>query len=245
MDRLKLTPEFIERLNAVSGRRSRVVVDHILAHGHITSEELQETYGYEHPPRAVRDVREQGIPIETFFTTSAAGKKIAAYRFGDPAAVRDGSLSGRRVLPKTLKDDLAEACGCRCAICLCAHEERYLQVDHRIPYEVSGDSPSDALSPADYMLVCGSCNRAKSWSCEHCPNWADSHDASVCATCYWADPENYGHIALTDVRRLEVIWSGDEIVAFEKLKERAQAAQADMPDYVKAVLERHLRGRRP
>ncbi len=186
----KLTPAFRKRLQVVTGRRSRVVVDHILKHGHITSEELQQVYGYEHPPRAVRDVREQGIPIETFRTVNADGKQIAAYRFGDPAAVRDDRMSGRRVLPKALKKALIEATGSRCAICLCEHEGRYLQVDHRVPYEVQGDSTTHTPVPEDYMLVCVSCNRAKSWSCEHCPNWSERHDSAVCALCCWASPED-------------------------------------------------------
>jgi len=46
----------------VTGKRSRVVVDHILRHGNITTEDL-ENYGYKHPPGAIRDVREQGLPL--------------------------------------------------------------------------------------------------------------------------------------------------------------------------------------
>jgi hypothetical protein len=42
------------------------VIDHILQYGFITTEDLENTYGYNHPPRAARDVREAGIPLETF-----------------------------------------------------------------------------------------------------------------------------------------------------------------------------------
>ena len=61
-----LPAEFLERLKRVTGKRSRIVVDHILEHGFIATDELEQIYGYMHPPRAVRDVREQGIPIETY-----------------------------------------------------------------------------------------------------------------------------------------------------------------------------------
>lgn len=39
--------------------------------------------GYEHAPRAARDVRELGIPLETYKIKDSTGKSIAAYRFGD------------------------------------------------------------------------------------------------------------------------------------------------------------------
>lgn len=45
-------------------------------------------------------------------------------------------------------------------------DERDLQIDHRVPYEVAGES--NELKTEDFMLLCGSANRAKSWSCEHC-----------------------------------------------------------------------------
>ena len=46
-------------------------------------------------------------------------------------------------------------------------DERVLQIDHRVPYEVGGDDKSETLNPDDFMLLSGSANRAKSWSCEH------------------------------------------------------------------------------
>jgi hypothetical protein len=57
------------------------VIDHILQYGFIATEDLENTYGYNHPPRAARDVREAGIPLETFKVKSKEGKSIAAYRF--------------------------------------------------------------------------------------------------------------------------------------------------------------------
>lgn len=54
--------EFINKLKSVKAKRAKTVIDHILKHGAISTEELKDVYGYDHPPRAVRDVREQGIP---------------------------------------------------------------------------------------------------------------------------------------------------------------------------------------
>jgi len=55
--------EFMELLNSVEAKRPRTVIQHILQHGFITSQELKDLYGYNHPPRAVRDVREHGVPL--------------------------------------------------------------------------------------------------------------------------------------------------------------------------------------
>lgn len=159
----KLPKAFLKRLKAVKGKRSRIVVDHILKHGHITTDDLKDTYGYEHPPRAVGDVKDQGISIEKYWVVGKQGRRIAAYRFADPTGVHGGRHAGRRVFSKKFKDELISLYGSRCAICACDYERRYLQIDHRIPYGVSGDAKGEP-EPAEFMPICGSCNRAKSWS---------------------------------------------------------------------------------
>lgn len=237
----KLPKAFLHRLKAVRGRRSRVVVEHILKHGQITTEELKEAYGYDHPPRAVRDVREQGIPIETFKTVGKHGRPIAAYRFGDPAGVRGGHHAGRSVLSKKFKAELVKRYQSRCAICSVGHEKRYLQIDHRVPYEVAGDDQG-ALDPAEFMVLCGSCNRAKSWSCEHCRNWQIDRDPKVCMTCYWGGPEKYVHIALRGIRRLDLVWGQDEVPDYEKLLQMSKEAQKEFPEFVKKILRRYTDG---
>ena len=88
-----LPEDFVARCKAVTAKRPRTVIDHILVHGFITTEELKEKYGYNHPPRAARDVREQGIALETFRVTGTDGRKIGAYRFGDPARARFSKFS--------------------------------------------------------------------------------------------------------------------------------------------------------
>ena len=157
-------------LKSISSKRARIVIEHILEHGQITTEDL-EKMGYNHPPRAARDVREAGIPLETFRVQSSDGRSIAAYRFGDLSQMREERIQGRKTFPKKLKDELYEISGGKCAICSGKFESRYLQIDHKVPYEVAGDEQESEWNVEDYMLLCGSCNRAKSWSCEHCENW--------------------------------------------------------------------------
>ena len=90
-----------------------------------------------------------------------------------------------------------------------------------------------------YMLLCPSANRAKSWSCEHCPNWV-TKDPATCKLCYWAYPESYSHVATREVRRLDVMWTGEEVEVYDGLSEGAAQRGIDMPDYVKEVLAHHI-----
>src|SRR5215210_1437338 len=114
----KFPKEFLELCRSVTGKRPKTVIDHILKHGHITTEELKSKYGYDHPPRAARDVRELGIDLETFRVEASNGRKIAAYRFADPTKRKFRRFEGRTGLSKKIKDQLIEKYGCRCFIYL-------------------------------------------------------------------------------------------------------------------------------
>ncbi|MBI4026123.1 MAG: HNH endonuclease [Verrucomicrobia bacterium] len=238
--RPKLPKDFIRLCKKVTGKRPRTVINHILKHGFITTQELKDKYGYNHPPRAVRDVKENGIPIEMFRVAGADGRKIAAYRFGDPKKSRFGKFLGRTIFTKELKRALIEKFGSRCAIYLEPFDERYLQIDHRIPFEVAGDEADRPQNADDFMLLCGSANRAKSWSCEHCANWLEQKDAKICRSCYWAYPENYVHIAMHPARRLDIMWTGAEVEVYDRLKKKTEDLQQRMPTYVKKIIERNL-----
>lgn len=231
----KLPPHFLARLEAVTARRARTLIDHILTHGHVSTEEFTELYGYNHPPRAARDVRELGIPLETFKVTASDGRRIGAYRFGDPKDLRLG-LSGRRQWPTGFRKQLEARYGSRCGICGLVHNSTQMQIDHRIPFQVGGDTEGE-LDVEDFMLLCRSCNRAKSWSCEHCRNWTTDHLLDVCRNCYWASPEDYEHIALELIRRLDIVWQSEEVSDHERLAALAAQAQRDLPDFVKDVLQ--------
>jgi hypothetical protein len=237
-------PEEIAQLIKSSklSRRARIVVRHILEHGFITTEDLDKTYGYGHPPRAARDVRDAGIPLVTSPAESSDGRKIAEYRLGDLTQIQGDKLGGRKIFSKEFKDKLREITGDRCVICSGHFESRYLQIDHRIPYEISGEKKASRRDVKDYMLVCGSCNRAKSWSCEHCPNWSAERAPKICSKCYWANPEDYAHIALREVRRVDILWDEHEIRTYEKLREEAQESKHTIPNYVKKIIAELLEG---
>ncbi|HEX3856827.1 MAG TPA: HNH endonuclease [Verrucomicrobiae bacterium] len=215
------------------------MIDHILKHGHITTEELKNKYGYDHPPRAARDVRELGIQLETFRVEAANGRKIAAYRFADPTKKQFRRFSGRTGLSKEIKEQLVKKYGCQCFIYLEKMDAANLQIDHRVPYEVAGDD--DELKTNDFMLLCGSANRAKSWSCEHCENWKSIKDKNICLSCYWAYPEKHTHVAMRQIRRIDLVWQGEEIAQYEKLKTDAAKSGLEIPQFVKGVLAKVLK----
>jgi hypothetical protein len=175
-------------------------------------------YGYNHPPRAVRDVREYGIPLITYRITGTDGRKIAAYKFGLPSKASNAlsKTAGRTVLSKTIKEALIEKYGAKCFVYLEVMDRRLLQVDHRIPYEIGGEPRESDLDM--FMLLSPSANRAKSWSCEHCENWVIKNPA-FCVKCFWASPEDYEHVAGNKQRVIGIVFTGDEIEDYNRLIE--------------------------
>ena len=240
MTKPKLPKDFVRQCKAVTAKRPKTVIDHILEHDFITTEELRERYGYNHPPRAARDVREQGIPLETFRFEGADGRKIGAYRFGPPEKARFSRLSGRTAFSQELKSKLIEKHGARCAIYLEKFPEKELQIDHRIPFEIIGDDADNMDDPEEYMLLSGSANRAKSGSCEHCANWLELKNPDICRKCYWAYPDNYEHVAMRQIRRADILWAENEVSVYDRLKEKTLELQKNLPDYVKALIKQHL-----
>lgn len=238
MQKTKPSEEIQKIIESITNKRAKIVIEHILKNGFITTEQLEKEYGYNHPPRAARDVREAGIPLETYRVKSNDGRNIAAYKFGDLSKIKKGKLHGRQVFAKGLKDKLYYGSSGNCSICNGHFENRYLQVDHRVPYEISGDPINVEQDPKDFMLLCGSCNRAKSWSCEHCENWIEKKSSQICLTCYWGNPGNYFHIALQEIRRLDVQWEGKEIKSFDRLKKLANQNKIELPLFVKKILEK-------
>jgi len=212
----KYPKSFLDKLNSVTAKRPKTVIQHILEHGFVTTEELEQLYGYKHAPRAARDVRELGIPLEMYRVKSSDGRSIGAYRFGNPALAENAvsKTAGRTALSKALKKALIEKFGSKCFIYLQPMDEMILQVDHRIPYEIGGEQNETDLDC--FMLLSPSANRAKSWTCEHCQNW-ENKNAEFCMKCFWAHPENYSHIAGKEQRQLIITFTGDEIEDYNKL----------------------------
>ena len=230
--------EFLDLLQSVTAKRPKTVIQHILEHGYVTSEELKDIYGYNHPPRAVRDVREYGIPLKTIRIKGHDSKSIAAYKFGNPAEMKNllSKKAGRTVLSKALKQALVEKYGPRCFVYLETMDESVLQVDHRVPYEIGGEH--DEKDIEYYMLLSPSANRAKSWTCEHCENW-ERKDTSFCMRCFWAHPEDYDHVAGKPEKIISLVFTGNEIEDYNKLI--ALSGQEKAQEYIKRIIHEHLK----
>lgn len=140
-------------------------------------------------------------------------------------------------IPKAIRDHLLDQHHNQCVICGEAYPQQFLQIDHRIPYAIIGDIPDP--TPTDYLLLCRACNRAKSWTCEHCPNF-QTQDPTLCLSCYWANPRAYQHIATRALRRVELVWTEDDAAIFDALYYKADIAGVALHSYLKAILERFL-----
>ena len=57
-----------------------------------------------------------------------------------------------------------------------------------------------------------------------------------CATCYWSGTEDYAHLALRNVRRLELCWLGEATVEYETLHDRARQAGQSLADFAKMIM---------
>ena len=83
-------------------------------------EEALKKAGYEHAPRAKRDVVEKGIPIDTFNGKDSEGRRMAVYKFGNwEEAKKQNSIAktkGRNNLSDKLKQKLIKENGSKCAL---------------------------------------------------------------------------------------------------------------------------------
>jgi hypothetical protein len=232
-----IDPKILSAAKKVSGKRAKAVIDFIIENEIVTTTDL-EKMGYIHPPRAVRDVRENGIPIETLRVKDSNGKSIAAYRFGDASLIQDFKLGGRKIFPKNLKTELYSKQSGKCAICGESYDSTFFQIDHRVPYEFMGDGKDD-LAIDDFMLLCASCNRKKARATETvCANTCyKSNNIEIIKSCFWASPESYTHIGMEKIRIEELVWKGDlEVGQHDKLVQMAHDTNKSIQTLIKEAV---------
>jgi hypothetical protein len=219
----------------LTSKRARIVLERILKDGSISTDELRQM-GYSHPPRAAQDLKEAGVALRTVFTKRhpKTGNRMGSYVLDAPAPITEESFSGRGALPKNLEDKLYEAHGVCCNMDGFEHGRRVLQADHRIPFLVGGDP--DGFDVGDWQVLCASHQRKKSFECENCGN-SETRDLEQCRSCFWAFPEDYSHVALRDERRVTVIWAGEEVEEYERLKDGARQRGLDIPTLVRERLD--------
>src|SRR6185312_12399675 len=97
----------------------------------------------------------------------------------DLAGLRTSATTGTAVArscQKPSKRSCWPGMGCADRITGAKLDARVLQIDHRIPFRVAGDAGLADQDVDAYMLLDASSQRAKSWSCEQCPNFRDLCD---------------------------------------------------------------------
>ena len=226
----RVPKDLLERIALVTNKRARFVLDNIASKGLVTTEQINLA-GYDHPPRAAQDVRDLGFRLKTIKVKHTNGRSIAAYIF-DEGEINPDKV-GRRLLPKRVREGIIHAAGDKCQICGATHN---LQVDHRIPYEVAGESRS--TEEQSFQVLCGSCNRKKSWDCEHCKNRLELRRPDICLSCYWAGLANYTHVAMQEQRRADIVWAGDELKDFDRIQRDASRNQRSVSEEIKLLLKK-------
>lgn len=220
-DLLRDVLEQLDRGNA--SKRARRVAERIIEHGSVTMGEITEM-GYAHAARAVGDLRDAGIGLdremEPLIDQSGRKTSQARYRF---SKMIYGKQS-RRALPKSFLDRVLASGRCE----VCGTSLGKLQADHRVPFKIAGETHPHVED--EFMPLCASCNRSKSWECENCPNWEEEDD-SVCVTCFWSGPAIYDHVATRPQRELRgVITDPRHIEKFDNLRPNVSDVMNDWLD---------------
>ncbi len=210
-----------------ASKRAYKVARIIFDNGSCTTTDI-ESLGYKHAPRAVGDLRDAGIDvsktIEQYVEQPSGVKKSRARYF--ISGTTDGKVS-RHPFSKTLTQAV-KASG-HCEVCGAFPP---LQIDHRVPFEIGGERfPHHA---EDFMPLCPSCNRSKSWACENCPN-REVKDIAVCKACMWASPKDYKHVATQQVREFRgTLYDRDDIRRYD---EQCPDAPKVLSEYMRRIEE--------
>lgn len=229
--------EYVKDVLEVCSLRAAFVINHIIAHGSINSEQLRDE-GYVHGARAVGDVRDNGVPLITGKVKNSNNVTIGKYTFGSAEDIKKNKFGGRVNFPPSLKGVLIDRDGLVCSISNQRLPATELQIDHRIPYYIAGDI-SGSRNPDDFMLLSKSMQRSKSWDCEHCENLKTHFDIEICRTCYWAYPENYTHLAMRTQKSLNIVWQGDyEVMIFNKLEKESKENDISTQEMIKFIIKR-------
>jgi hypothetical protein len=58
----------------------------------------------------------------------------------------------------------------------------------------------------------------------------------VCGTCYWAEPGEYDHVGAERERRADLVWMGDEVQDYERLRCESKKKLRTVPEQIKEIL---------
>lgn len=219
--------------------RAVLALKAMLQVGFVTTDDLN-ALGYNHPPRAIADVRDHGIPVITESVKNPDGRRMARYRLGTADSIRSGQI-GRTNFTKKFRNELLTRYGSVDCITGASHEPRALQIDHRIPFRIAGDQGLATGDIEAFMLLDAKSQRAKSWACESCENFKTIMDPTNCRRCFWAFPEDYDHVAMQQERRTDVVWKDNDVAVHDALKLEALASGIELPELLRSLGRNQLK----
>jgi len=221
----KITPEL--------GQRAKIVLNQILDHGDCSTEWLQEQ-GYDHAPRAAQDLKDAGVPLKSHKKdmNSKTGNRMSSYYLLDrnPSEVK----AGRKQPPKKFKKDLIKKYDQRDHFTGQETAGHELTMDHRTPYDVGGDP--DNFDVKDWMLLGASSQQRKKHACSNCENQKNIREPATCRRCYWAYPEDYDHVAMENLRRVDVEFRGKDVDKFDQLEKYAKRMGLSIEDAMRSLI---------
>lgn len=222
-------------LSAKPNSRAAKAIREMLSRGVVTTDDLA-ALGYNHPPRAIQDVKDATLPVIQKIVLRQDGKRMASYRFPTASeAVAGRAFGGGRLnITPAFRRELMQHYGEADTITGAKLPRIMLTVDHRVPFQVGGDAGLESGDVTQFMLLDRSMQRVKAWACQHCPNVTEGLlNPEICKRCFWAFPESYDHVATQSIRRTDVVWQGDDVPLHDRLRERAQKQGVTVADLLR------------
>ncbi len=225
-----------EELLETLGKRPRTMLELLMKKGEVSTYELGEL-GYDQAPRVAQDLKERGVRLRVKNGRHPiTGSRMAIYSLADDGEETPGSFTGRVAIPKAFREEILVHFKSRCNVCNTEYNGRSLQVDHRVPFLVGGES--NEFDVRNFQALCNSHQRAKSWECEHCEN-RERRDVTICSTCYWAIPDGpFTHVAMREERRLDLTFVASEIKEYKNLEKAAKGLGRPISDVAKAAIKK-------
>jgi hypothetical protein len=189
---------------------------------------------YDHSPRVLADLKDYGIPILAESRATRDDSKSHHYRLGRKENILRQPLKGRSALRKAIKRELLTKFGNRDSFTQIEFPESSLQIDHRIPFRVSGDNPENLVVDR-FMLLSASSQRAKAMACKRCRNMSEGV-LGHCRSCYWASPEGYDHVELTKAKITIIVWNEEDEDLLSSLTLSSARNNKNTSDEIKAAL---------
>jgi Zn-finger protein len=58
----------------------------------------------------------------------------------------------------------------------------------------------------------------------------------TCQSCYWANPEQHVHVAMEQIRRVDLVFGGEEAQKFDELRQRCKRRGKSVAQGLKELL---------